>query len=47
MACRILAVLSAGSATSRDLNDDGILGDARTWLARRPRPAPGRLHSAS
>jgi hypothetical protein len=30
-----------------DLNDDGILDDARTWLARRPRPAPGRLHYAS
>jgi hypothetical protein len=26
-----------------DLNYDGVLDDARTWLARRPRPAPDRL----
>jgi hypothetical protein len=30
-----------------DLNDDGVLGDARTWLARRPRQAPNRLGHAS
>jgi hypothetical protein len=26
-----------------DLNDDGILREARTWLARRPRPHLDRL----
>jgi hypothetical protein len=26
-----------------DLSDDAVLGDARTWLARRPRPALNRL----
>jgi hypothetical protein len=25
-----------------DLSDDAVLGDARTWLARRPRPALNR-----
>jgi hypothetical protein len=27
-----------------DLNNDGVLSDARTWLARRPREPLDRLH---
>jgi hypothetical protein len=30
-----------------DLNDDGVLSDARTWLARRPRPPLDRPDAAS
>ena len=29
-----------------DLEDDGVLSDARTWLARRPRPQWDRLDPA-
>jgi hypothetical protein len=29
--------VAAASGTNSDLSDEVVLGDARTWLARRPR----------